>query len=201
VLITFSHADGDLDLAVFDPAVAWMHNLTFEHAMAAETTETDDEILSVTIPADNTYFIVMAPYEGAQNDYEMLIAVTPFAGCEDDDNEPNNTPAEAQGIWPTRYEDQTICPDDVDWFFMYANAGETFVIDVFFTHADGDLDVILYDPGVVGGNPIEHELDGGVSSSDNEHIEYPIEEAGDYYFAISGYQGSSNAYAFEVSTR
>jgi len=201
VMLTFSHAAGDLDLAVFDPAVVHMQNLGIEQAMGYSTTETDDEYVQVNIPADNTYYIVMAPYQGARAGYEMLVTVTPHEGCTDDDQEPNDTPLQAVGVWPTSYPELVVCPDNDDWYYMWAEAGEVLVVDLTFTHADGDLDVIVHDPGVVEGDPVDHEIDGGMSTDDNEHVEIAIEEAGNHYILVTGYQGASNEYDMEISTR
>jgi hypothetical protein len=189
---------------VFDPAVVHMEQLSIEHAMDYSTTEDDNENVSVSIPVDNTYYIVVVPYEGARAPYQMEVKITSFEGCVDDEwdsnGDNNDTPQQAQGLYEGRYDDLMICPEDPDWYFMWLNSGERLVVDAYFTHASGDLDVIVYDPGVVdGGDPTEHEIDGGVSSDDNEHVEITAEVEGNHYIEVFGYHADWNDYSLEVS--
>lgn len=59
-------------------------------------------------------------------------------------------------------------------------------INLQFTHADGDIDMALYD---ASGNFI----DSAVSETDNELIETPA-PAGIYYLEIEPYSGFGNTY-------
>ncbi len=62
VKITFSHADGDLDLAIYDEA---------GKLVAKSETLQDKEV--ITMPRGGHYFAVVYGYAGASNDYELLV--------------------------------------------------------------------------------------------------------------------------------
>lgn len=83
-------------------------------------------------------------------------------------------------------------PDDVwtlDW------AGGNLIVDLFFTHADGDLDLILRD------DPLAEapELDYSLTVNDNEQVDLGDTMAGTYYVIIDGWGGESNTYDLAIS--
>ncbi len=191
VLIEFVQEDGDLDLWVFDSeTVASADVFSCDNALGCGITETSDEQVVVeSIPADGTYYIAVGPYQNARNNYQMTVLVTPQTQeCQDDADEDNDDPVNGTGIVSsTVKEGQVLCPNDEDWYWVYLDVDETIVLDLTFLHADGDLDLKLYDSAVTPETLWEHQLAYSVSSDDNEHIEFTAEEESDYNIRVYGY--------------
>jgi hypothetical protein len=191
VLITFVQENGDLDLWVFDSATALGGGtLSCDNALGCGITETSNEEVTVeSIPADGTYYLAVGPYQNAKNTYDMLIIVTPQTQeCQDDSDEENDDPVWGTGIVSTITKpDQVLCPGDEDWYWVYLYTGQTVVVDLTFIHANGDLDLKLYDSEVTMDTLFEHQLAYSVSVTDNEHIEYTAEMDSDFNIRVYGY--------------
>jgi len=72
VLVAFTHADGDLDLELYDPSGA---------RIATAPSGTDDESLTEDVAGGGTYALRIYGFSGAANSYEGLIIRTEGAGC------------------------------------------------------------------------------------------------------------------------
>ena len=83
--------------------------------------------------------------------------------------------------------DQVLCPNDEDWYWVYLYADETVVVDLTFIHANGDLDLKLYDSEVTPDDLWNHQLASSVTVSDNEHIEFTAEIDGDFNIRVYGW--------------
>ena len=70
---------------------------------------------------------------------------------------------------------------------MYLYEGETVVVDLTFIHANGDLDLKLYDSEVTPETLWDHQLASSVTVTDNEHIEYTAEMDGDFNIRVYGF--------------
>jgi len=191
VLIEFVQENGDLDLWVFDSATVFGGDaLSCDNALGCGITETSDETVTVeSILADGTYYIAVGPYQNAKNAYDMTIVVTPQTQtCQDDADEENDDPVNGTGIVSsTTKPDQVLCPADEDWYWVYLYADETVVVDLTFLHADGDLDLKLYDSEVTPETLFEHQLASSVTVTDNEHLEYTAEIDGDFNIRVYGW--------------
>lgn len=191
VLIEFTQQDGDLDLWVFDSATALGGGtLSCDNALGCGITETSNEEVTVeSIPADGTYYIAVGPYQNAKNTYDMTIVVTPQTQtCQDDADEENDDPINGTGIFTTSTKpDQVLCPADEDWYWVYLYEGQTVVVDLTFIHANGDLDLKLYDSEVTPDTLFEHQLASSVTVTDNEHLEYTAEMDSDFNIRVYGW--------------
>jgi len=121
---------------------------------------------------------------------DFLVAL--FDYRETDDNfEPNDTFAEpydissSSGVWLSSWGGFGIQGDE-DWFSIVVGASEDRVfVDLTFTHADGDIDIELWDPtGAV--------LAKSASVDDDEHIDKTV-VPGTYYLRLY-YGNQGNAY-------
>jgi hypothetical protein len=191
VLITFVQENGDLDLWVFDSAtVSGGEALSCDNALGCGITETSNEEVTVeSIPADGTYYIAVGPYQNAKNSYDMLIIVTPQTQtCQDDGDEPNDAPADATVIsFTTTKADQVLCPANEDWYDIYMFMDETIVVDLTFLHANGDLDLKLYDADVTPDDLWNHQVASSVTVNDNELITFTNETGVDATFYLRVY--------------
>ena len=114
--------------------------------------------------------------------------------CTDDSEEENDTCSAAVTIPEGVYDDLKICPYDQDWFEVDLSAGETLSVTIQFLHADGDLDMSLYDGDCVT------LLDFSNSTDDNEQLVHTAVAGGAYDLVVSGYEGAENAYDMTVET-
>ncbi|MBW1808385.1 MAG: PPC domain-containing protein [Deltaproteobacteria bacterium] len=205
VELEFTHANGDLDLWIFDQdTIDNAETLSCDNALGCSTTETDDEAATVeSIPADGTYYIAMGPYQEAKNVYHMMVVVTQqVPTCTDDADESNDIPDEAIPVWDTGPRPGLVlCPGNEDWYKALMFADEILSIDLTFLHANGDLDMKLYKPGVTPETLAENLITSALSVDDDEHIEYTIPSDGDYFIRIVGWQvpPQGNGYSLEVT--
>jgi hypothetical protein len=72
-------------------------------------------------------------------------------------------------------------------------AGMTLTVTIYFIHANGDLDLWLYDSD-------QNLLDQSVSDTDNEAVSYDVTLDGAYYILVDKYQCDYNVYDMEVET-
>ncbi|MBW2702499.1 MAG: PPC domain-containing protein [Deltaproteobacteria bacterium] len=203
VSIDFINDNGDLDLWIFDVDALGDETLGCENALGCSTTEADGEAVDgIAIPANGTYYIAVAPYQGAQNAYSMLVDVQ-GGGCNDDNLEPNDTPDDATDFWveDPPFTGRQICSGNVDWYITILDAGETLLLDLTFSHDAGDLDVALYDSAVTPETLQEHELTQAISSDDNEHLEYPVPMYDFYFIRVEGYAGAENNYTISLGVQ
>ena len=83
-------------------------------------------------------------------------------------------------------------PDDVwtlDW------AGGDLIIDIYFTHEDGDLDLILRDDPTAEAAELIYSL----TVDDDEQVDMGATASGTYYVIIDGWGGASNTYDLAIS--
>lgn len=113
--------------------------------------------------------------------------------CLGDALEPNNTPTLAKALDIGTVQDLSICPFELDWYVIEAEAGETLTLTATFDQALGDLDLRLYEPGKFGA-----ALAVAATKKVPEQIVYKAAKAGKYYLRIGGFAGDSNAYSLSL---
>lgn len=64
--IEFSHSEGDLDIALYDPT---------ESLQTTGATTSDNETVSLTAAADGTHYINPYGFAGATNSYELVVEI------------------------------------------------------------------------------------------------------------------------------
>jgi len=116
--------------------------------------------------------------------------------CEEDAYEPNNALAPDQiltaSIEGEVYADLITCPGDPDIFTVDVPGGHTLEIQVAFTHANGDLNLRLYNEAGI-------ELDVSDSTTDNEMLTAPVEASETrYYVEVAGLGAASNDYVLTL---
>ena len=166
----FSDAEGDIDLVLRSPSNSFL---------LSSGSSTDNESVGPYVATTDGAYLVRAwlySDDGAfvGNDYDMDITVT-LAPCVDDGEEENDTDATASGLAPGLTPGLTTCPSDDDWYSIFMYVGDELEVDALFSDAEGDIDLELYDPGLV-------EVDDSTSASDNETVgPYTATVAGDHY--------------------
>ncbi|MFH1811761.1 MAG: PPC domain-containing protein [Pseudomonadota bacterium] len=181
--LQFTHSNGDLDLRLYSPGAALLRT-----SGGASNTERID----YTTTAAGTYAVQAYGYSGAENSYTLTLTVVPATPtCVDDANENNDTQATARSLPSNNFNGQ-ICAGDDDYYKVDLSAGETLVVDLIFTHSQGDLDMRLLDPaGAI--------MVSSTTGTDNERISFPVRLSGMYAIRIYGYGGAENAYTLRTT--
>ncbi len=112
--------------------------------------------------------------------------------CDDDGNEENDTSATATPfVGPTM--DGQICPDNSDYYNLTVDPNTELEARLHgFAHADGDLDLVLY-------NADRQILGVGASADDEERVSYLSTEGGLITIRVLGFEGSQNPYSLTVT--
>ncbi len=168
--LEFTHAEGDIDLAVYDEGGT---------LVTTAASNTDDESLDCLLPAAGTYYLKVFG-DNAANLYDLR-----WEGTErEDPYEPNNTLAQAWDFtggecqWLSSYGGSLGVQADEDWYKVYVDATrERLIVDLRFTHADGDIDLAVYD---WQGEFVTHST----SQTDNESIDCRVPSYGTYYLRV-----------------
>jgi hypothetical protein len=165
----FSAADGDVDLQLQDAE---------GRVIAASTTVTDDESISLTIADAGTYYVRVLMYldegtPGAAYSLDVLVDGGEPTDCRDDGFEDNDTRADAAVVLGGTLDGLVVCPGDSDYFAIDLAAGDDLAITATFSDAAGDVDLLLFnaDGTVVG---------SAITVSDDETIDYTATRSGRY---------------------
>ncbi len=165
-----------------------------------ESVQLDTTFTVPTVLIPGSYFLgwqidaldeVLESDEGDNSWYRTVpISITAGATPADDAYEENDTIDAAyllnsEGQWLSDLDGFGIQADE-DWYAFYAYAGSTVQIDCEFVHADGDIDIELFDPFGIS-------LDFSESTTDFEQITISLQEAGVYYIRVY-FENGGNVY-------
>ncbi|MFX0146071.1 MAG: clostripain-related cysteine peptidase, partial [Candidatus Hodarchaeota archaeon] len=137
-------------------------------------------------------------YPGAAGDYDSSyesildfttdlswdeFLLTYYANLPDDNYEENDYYTQAYNL--TAYEDTWLSmidgpgiQADDDWYEIYISPGyERLLVELTFTHIEGDIDIDVYDVSL-------SYITGSWSTTDNEYINYVVPSSGTYYLLI-----------------
>jgi len=177
--VFFLDAEGDIDLEVFDPSGS---------SLGSGTSMDDDESVGpVLASSTGDHLVHVELYADAGslpgNSYDMDLTVVPFvATCAADGFEPNDTDTAAVTITPGSHPGLTACPDDGwDWYAVPLVTGETIDVQLTFSHAEGDIDLEVFDPAGAS-------LGGSWTSDDDESAgTFTAATDGDHLVAVELY--------------
>jgi len=99
-----------------------------------------------------------------------------FADCPQDDSyEQNDDINSAVSLGGNSATGLFVCDTDEDWFIIQGTSGQLLTIDATFLHADGDIDIKLYELAAP-----ETSIASSVSITDNESLTHMAETTGSY---------------------
>jgi hypothetical protein len=190
---TFSHAEGDIDLALYNASGSMIRRAI---------SSTNNESLTYPNPAAGDYFIRVY-YDNAGNEYDLTWAALSQAELDavptgDDayevsaDGDENDTIDFPYTLTATQPRLSTLLglgiQSDADWYEIVVPADNTGLrIECLFSDADGDIDFELYDP--IGFPIVIRD-----SITDNEILELDTRvPAGTYQIRVYG-SGLGNEY-------
>jgi len=174
----FTHAQGDIDIALYDS--------TGTQLTGSYSTD-DNEFIDYGISGGGIYYIKVY-YGNAGNTYDLR-----WDDLTEDTYEENDTLGTAwhpgfnwERTWLSDFNGLGIQADD-DWYRIDIDPGtERLQVDCEFTHAEGDIDIELYDSSGT-------YVTGSSSDTDNEFIDHAISSGGTYYIRVYKDNGR-NAY-------
>ena len=180
-ILSFLNDEGDLTLALYDSS----ENLL----RSSSTTNDGEQIIFGPDPAGATYYLLVSgPSIGT--DYTLTWSSTQRDGYEGESG--NNTIDDAfdisavEGRFLTEFEGQSTLFDE-DWYRIERN-GEGLLVQAEFLHAEGNIDIDLY-------NNVGDRILVGTSATDLdvERIVYTDGDNGTYYIRVYG-DLNGNAY-------
>ncbi len=182
-LLTFSHAEGDLNLSLQDETGV---------ELALSDSQEDGELLEWLMQADGTLYLEVLLEGDNGNTYELLTEqVCPEICPADDPMEENDTEEQTTPLAPDVRVEGVICGGDEDWFSFEAAEGCEIQVDLYFSHADGDLELDLYDS--------ERRMDSSHNSENNERVAGTVTVAGLHKIKVLGYNEAENEYEIQLS--
>ncbi|MEZ4475087.1 MAG: MopE-related protein [bacterium] len=184
--VFFSHAEGDIDVALFKESAAGGPPVPVDTSVGVTDEETVYERRAATAA---TYFIRVYRFRPGRSAYRMTVNV--FQGCVDDtesaSGEHNDTSAAAKSLPPVGQTRQ-ICDYDDDWYTFQIGQRQRVRIDLLFTHADGDIDMELFRDGQAAA------VARAVSVTDDEVIDQQL-DPGTYRVRVYGVGRATNRYS------
>ncbi len=173
VNVTFLNSSGDIDVYIWDD---------FLNIVDSATSLTDNEYIDTSALSYGYHYIeVIGSNTG--NTYDLTWTT-------DDNYEPNDNSLEARDISGDRGYFIYGRQHDDDWYkFTVIPGDERLIIDLWFSHYEGDIDITLYDnssTGVAWGNSVD----------DNEYINYvlPLIVVPTTYYILIHYGNQGNYY-------
>ena len=189
--VTFSHAEGDVDIALLDA-----EGTIIEVGDSVD----DNESIIFEVEESGLYLIGVGLAEelgdAPGNTYTMAVDVEPgVVECAADEFEENDAFETPTAIEAGSHSGLTACEGDADYYILDLGAGDELTVDLTFTHADGDVDVRL-------GDSLANLLDWAESEDDNESLTYTAEEAGQYVVLVFLYEDlgdtPGNTYGMDI---
>ena len=168
----FEHAEGNIDIALYDPAgtLVGVGDSESSNDLATATAQTSGPYtLQVTVQDDGEV-------PGNLYDLSFVAEVPP---CLFDWAEPNDA---ANLVWELgpqpNHPGLVVCEPNDDWFSRDLFEGDLLELDLFFEHAEGDIDLELYGPTF---NP----LASSTSQTDDEGLVFEVPDTGRYFFKVT----------------
>ncbi len=198
-LTVTTHTDGDLniDLDLYEQG-------TSTEPAAFGWSDGADETLTYTAGAAGDVYVAAYQWGGDPTSdsgaYLLTAEVQGGAACSNDAYEPNQTLAAPHALAAAdlgKDLSAQICPGDVDVYSFDVPCGASVSAAIFFTHAQGDLDLYLYGP--TG----DTALASGATDGDGEMVDVGAQpDGGTYRVKVAGFPEAStqNAYTLVVET-
>ena len=180
--VTFTHADGDIDVMLF--------RVGNDQPVARSASTTDNERIIYTTAESGGLLLSVYGYSGGgagpvANSYTLQIQMRAEA-CPRDAFEENDTEGGAAVLTGAQLQEGlyglSLCPGDLDWYRVDLTCGQNMTLLMTFTHADGDLDLIVFGP--TGSEPVAQ----GVSADDDETVAVEnVPVSGPYFVRVQGW--------------
>ena len=167
--VTFTHADGDIDVEVYD---------RFGSIIMRSESQTDNEFINYNAPLPGGTYQIRVYGANLGNEYDLY-----WVDRHEDVFEPNDTRGTAYDLSENSqlYASDIGVPtqSDDDWYQITADvAASVIVVQIDFVNANGNIDLELYDAS-------GSLLVDSVSSLDSEYVQAAV-GVGTYYIRVFG---------------
>lgn len=134
-----------------------------------------------------SYLVQVQSPRDAQGSYALAFNYDGLLRCEDDVQEPDNSPEEASPVYPSIAYRGTLC-DGEDWFVLGERwtEGQNISVSLLFVHETGNLDLQLFRG--------DEMLAEQASDSNDERLTFSLEGEGPYYLKVVGRDGARAPY-------
>jgi hypothetical protein len=183
-LVSFTHANGDLDLQAYD-----VNGTAVLATSASSIRGVNEERVHFVTRAAGRYFLRVYGAAGVSNSYDIVAYSRTGPSCTDDAREPNDTSAQAATLATGTYSGLMVCARNDDWYKVSLRAGENLNTTINFTHASGDLDLYVYRPD----RATLLAKSDGITDRENVNAR-AVPDPGSYYILVTGYDGAQNHY-------
>ncbi len=175
--ISFSSAQGDLDMALYNVAQS---PLTVSEGSA------DFETISYPLSAGQTYYLKVYGFEGATNPDYGLTIITAIAPDRFEPNDSFIASTFLGNVSPRIENNLTVhAPGNDDYYRFSSPASGPYTAQISFDNALGDLDLILYNSTFV-------EIARADGDGDVESITFPSVAGQTYYLRVQGYASATS---------
>ncbi len=185
--LTFEHADGNLDIGLFEP-------ITNPAVSVSRSSTDNEEFTYITRRAGDHFIQILVADNAPQVDYTLTFTVEDEAvdPCVDL-FEPNNSSSAALPIEPLIQYALSVCnTDEHDWYALEVEAGETIDLTLLFP-IDSGLTLKLFHP-----NGTRLEQNTGASEAS---IVHEATETGRYLIDVHNIESTNTFYNMEVDLR
>ncbi len=177
--LQFTHAEGDLDIALKDSAGS-----TITESIGV----VDNESIDYDVVSAGTYYLVVTNSSGVytSQSYDLLWnGVQPTTTVSDDLAEPNNDSASAfvfssTSTWLSDLTGGFVTSNDEDWYQITVPADKTqLYVYLEYIYSQGDIDITLY-------NSLQQIVGTGntTGTNDNDEMSFRVSSGGTYYIRV-----------------
>lgn len=163
----FSNDSGNIDLDIYNSSLV---------RITESWTDQNHEFIDYVVPSDGVYYIRLH-YGNGNNTYDLRW-MTFVPG--DDFYEDNDDYWTSRWIDPNYHTNLMIVNGDEDWFHLYLNHGVTIEVYIYFSNAQGNLNLELYDPF----DSLTYRMISNSSTMDSEYISFTADSFGDWRIRI-----------------
>ncbi|MFT7580759.1 MAG: hypothetical protein ACI9MR_002432 [Myxococcota bacterium] len=175
-------------------------------ATAGETLQANGKVGIPSSTAAGSYHLIVvvdadaAVVESNEANNRFTLPVRVIGVCAPDALEPNDVAdvadmASIPVVAPPGVTGLSACPYDPDWFSIEVPHAGTVTVSARFAHANGDLDLRLYDLNL---SSVVAQMESA-SESDDEMVVYTTSLATTLWVRVAGFGGASAPYDLEVT--
>lgn len=169
--LDYTYADGDVELEVVRAD---------ESQAPRSVSNNDDERVLDGAPADGPFTVRVWGNNGAENTYRLSLertCVSDLSCPTNDPFEPNEERIGSPRLYPPVEVPGVVCGDEDDYFRFFPQSGCTLDLSLSFSHAEGDVELELY-------NAAGDRLAQSRSSNDDEALSYTAASTASHYARV-----------------